>query len=167
MIVNFKLYLDEIHYLLTYLLHISSDFNHTVAMDLFHYDDTWILHLIDTFARYSAGYVCKSKDKDVIAEGILKVWLSYFGQPKRFLADNGGEFANRVYAELCEQFNIEMASTAAESPFSNGICERHNAVLKETIAKIIEDVGCSLQTALCWAISAKNSLHGHNGYSPN
>ena len=146
---------------------LSSDFNHTVAMDLITFDEKWVLHLIDTFSRYSQGEVVKSKDKDVIADALLKAWVSHFGQPRRFLADNGGEFSNKVYAELCEQFNIEMAQTAAESPFSNGICERHNGVLKLSILKTIEDTHCSLQTALCWAVAAKNSLHGHNGYTPN
>lgn len=146
---------------------LSSDFNHTVAMDLITFDEKWVLHLIDTFARYSQGEVVKSKDKDVIADALLKAWVSHFGQPQRFLADNGGEFSNKVYAELCERFNIEMAQTAAESPFSNGLCERHNGVLKLSILKTIEDTHCSLQTALCWAVAAKNSLHGHNGYTPN
>lgn len=31
----------------------------------------------------------------------------------------------------------------------------------------MEDTDCSLETAVCWAVSAKNTLHGHNGYSSN
>ena len=32
------------------------------------------------------------------------------------LADNGGEFLNEEYKEMCEIFNIAEAKTAAESP---------------------------------------------------
>ena len=43
---------------------------------------------------------------------------------------NGGELNNEL---LYEQFNITMKSTAAEAPWSNGIAERHDAVLGKMI----------------------------------
>ena len=46
----------------------------------------------------------------------MKIWISYFKQPRRFLADNGGEFLNEEYKEMSEMFNIEEVETAAESP---------------------------------------------------
>ena len=33
--------------------------------------------------------------------------------------------------------------------------------------KVMSDVGCSLEAALAWCISAKNSLLNSYGYSPN
>ena len=97
----------------------------------------------------------------------LNAGLAFFGHPKKFLADNGGEFANPEYRSLCESMNIEMLKTAAESPWSNGIVERHNAVLKESVLKTLEDTKCSISDAVFWAISSKNSLMNHNGYAPN
>ena len=97
----------------------------------------------------------------------MKIWISYFGQSRRYLADNGGEFLNDEYKEMCEMFNIEEAKTAAESPWANGVCERHNAVIKEAVLKTMEDSKCTLETAVAWAVSAKNLLSGHQGYSPN
>ena len=77
---------------LTVGLPLASQLNHTVAMDLKSYaDGVWILHLIHTFTRYSAACVVKSEDQDVIVEAIFKIWISYFGRPKRFYTDNGGE----------------------------------------------------------------------------
>ena len=64
-------------------------------------------------------------------------------------------------------FNIEEAKTAAESPWSNGVCERQNAILKESVRKTIDESGCKLETAVVSGVSAKNSLSGHQGYSPN
>ena len=46
---------------------------------------------------------------------------------------NGGELNNELLCEVCEQFNITMKSTAAEAPWSNGIAERHDAVLGKMI----------------------------------
>ena len=33
--------------------------------------------------------------------------------------------------------------------------------------KILEDHDCSLETALAWAVAARNSLHNNHGFSPN
>ena len=149
-------------------LSLAHEFNETVAMDLIVITHgTYILHLIDMFTRYSVACVRKSKKQDVIVDGIMKIWISYFGKPKRFLADNGGEFANAEYNDMCEAFDIEMLKTSAESPWSNGLCERHNGVIKESVLKIIDDTKCSLETAVAWAVSSKNTLYGHGGYSPN
>ena len=149
-------------------LPLSSTFNEAVSMDLIVIKQgKYILHIIDMFTRYSAACVRQSKRQEVIVDAIMKIWISYFGQPGKFLADNGGEFSNQEYKDMCEVYNIEMMKTGAESPWSNGLCERHNGVLKESILKTMEDSKCSLETATAWAVSAKNSLMGHNGYSPN
>ena len=55
------------------------------------------------------------------------------------LADNEGEFLNEEYKEMCEIFNIEEAKTAAESLQSNGVCEPHNTVIKESVRKTMEE----------------------------
>ena len=49
----------------------------------------------------------------------------------------------------------------------NGTVERGNALLYESTMKTKEDTKCSLETALAWAVSAKNSLQNCFGYSPN
>ena len=70
-------------------------------------------------------------------DAVLKIWISS-KRPKLFLADNGGEFSNEEYKEMCEMFNIQEAKTAAESPWSNGVCEGQNAILKESVQKTID-----------------------------
>ena len=83
------------------------------------------------------------------------------------MSDNGGEFSNATYSEMCNAFNIEEGKTAAESPWSNGMVERHNQIIKESVRKTLEDTNTSIETAVVWAISAKNSLSGSNGFTPN
>ena len=72
-------------------------------------------------------------------------------------SDNGGEFNNAVLQEMNEKLGIETRTTAGESPFSNGIVERHNKILHETMQKTLEDTKCGTDIALAWALSAKNS----------
>ena len=129
------------------------------------HEDCLILHLIDMFTRFSVAGVIPDKNKTTIINMLFAKWIAYFGRPNKFMADNGGEFCNTEYVDLCENFNIEIQNSAAESPFSNGMVERHNMVLAQAVVKTKEDIGCSWKIALSWALSAKNSLQSINGYS--
>lgn len=145
----------------------AKEFNQHIAMDLKDINSEHILHLIDHMSRFSAACVIKSKKKEVVIEAILKIWISTFGSPNKILSDNGGEFSNDEFREMGEKLNTRITTTAAESPWSNGINERHNGLLGEMVMKTMEDTGCTLDVALSWAVCAKNSLANVNGYSPH
>ena len=148
---------------------LGKKFNDTVCLDLKEYihNESWILHLIDTATRYSAAQLIKTKKQDEIIKRIYLMWISYFGAPRRFLTDNGGEFSNDHYRQMNEKLNIETCTTAGESPFSNGTCERHNLMVAEGMKKTIEDEKCAPEIALSWSVSAKNALSNNSGHSPN
>ena len=94
-------------------------------------------------------------------------WITIFGSPGKILVDNGGEFCNKEFVTFCENLNIRICTTAAESPWSNGLVERHNAVLGLTVSKTMEDAHCDLNIALAWGVSAKNALKNVHGFSRN
>ena len=98
---------------------------------------------------------------------IFQHCIEIFGHPNKILVDNGGEFGNTQFQMLCENFNIRICTSAAESPWNNGLIERHNAILGLTVTKIMEDFKCDLQLAISWAVSAKNSLKNVHGFSQN
>ena len=123
--------------------------------------------MIDSATRYSAAALITTKHQDEMIRNICLIWIGYFGYPQKFMSDNGGEFSNEKFCEMSEKLNIETITTAAESPFSNGIVERHNLMLAEAMYKTIDDVHCEPKIALAWATCAKNSLQSYNGFSPN
>ena len=73
--------------------------------------------------------------------------MSIFGSPKKFLVDNGREFDNEDFRSLCENVNICILTTAAESLWTNGLIEKHNAIVGYTVTKTMEDDGCNLEQA--------------------
>ena len=148
-------------------LSLAHDFNETVAMDLKQFKNVYILHLIDHATRFSVGAIIRSKHKEVIINKIFRHWLALFVTPNLFLSDNGGELNNDIFREMGEQLNINVKTTAAESPSSNGIVEKHNRIIGNIMEKVLLDVKCSLDVALAWCLSAKNSLLNSYGYSPN
>ena len=149
----------------------ADKFNQLVAMDLkeFKYKSKkhWILHLIDIASRYSVGRLINNKCKETITKMIFEMWIGYFGRPKKFMTDNGGEFSNELMKELSNLLGVEVTASPAEAPFSNGVVERHNKILFETMMKTMNDTKCGANVALAWACSAKNALDNHHGYCPN
>ena len=82
---------------------MANDFNDVLAMDLKFITvnkQHIFLHMIDIFTKYSAAALVKSKDKEVIANAILKHWIAIFGKPATIFSDNGGEFNNNLLRDV-------------------------------------------------------------------
>ena len=71
--------------------------------------------------------------------------------------------------DLSDRLNVLIRTTPGESPWSNGITERYNAILGKMINKqLIDDSNnYSVDITVAWAVSAKNALHYYYGFSPN
>ena len=87
--------------------------------------------------RYSNAVIIKDKHKETVVDAFIKNWINIFGVPDRILTDNGGEFNNDDMRDMSENLNTEVTTTPAESPWSNGTCERHNAVIGSMLDKIL------------------------------
>ena len=148
-------------------LPLANKFNDVIAMDLKSYGSFYFLVIVDLFTRYCSAIVLPNKMSPTVIRGVFKGWITFFGAPQKIISDNGREFNSDQFQTFAEAFNIKLLNTAAESPWSNGVCEKMNDVLGKAVNKIIEDSGCDLETALAWAVSARNSLDNFSGFSPN
>ena len=98
--------------------------------------ENYILYLIDVAITYTRARIIHAKSQDTIIENVVTMWIAEEpGAPRKFLSDNGREFANESYSEICENLIISECKTAVESPWSNGLCERNHAVVYEMVRK--------------------------------
>ena len=143
----------------------AHSFNITVSMDLHNLvpNKVWYLHMVDEFTRFSNAIIIRNKK--MAYRGFLLSWISLFGPPSSMFSDNGGEFIGSEMVELCNSFGIKMTNTPSYSPWSNGLCERHNSVLTDMVLKTKEHTKCDWETALAWSICSKNSLINNKGFS--
>ena len=149
---------------------MAHEFNEVVCMDLKEISKDpceWILHFVDGATRYTNAVLVKSKKKDIIVQEVFENWIKYFGSPSRFHSDNGGEFSNDTFTEMSEMLGVDITTSPAEAPFSNGIVERAHQVLYESMMKTVEDSKCSKGLALAWSVSACNAMQNNNGFAPN
>ena len=151
-------------------LPLGTEFNDVISLDLHQLSSSppkWYVHIIDLHTRFSQAAITCDKKAESIVKILNNFWIFNFGAPKKIITDNGGEFDNEKFRENAEFFNIRLLGTAANSPFSNGVCERHNMTLTETFKKT-KDTMASVDESLVLqaAVFAKNCLHSHLGYSP-
>ena len=147
-------------------LPLATSFKECIAMDLKFYKGHILLHLVDHATRLSASTEIKLKNPYVIIEAILHIWIQVYEPAENFLSGNGGEFVSQDFLDICEAMNTCVHTTAAKSPFSNGLIECHNLILLEMLDKFLENQNINFQLALAWCTNTKNSLANVHGFSP-
>ena len=145
---------------------VGETFNDVVAMDLKLLDcGEWIIHMLDTVTRFSSAATIDNKSADEIITKIFERWIAIFGKPQTFMSDNGSEFVNEKFNDLCSHMDIHIRTSPSESPWCNGAVERHNGLLADMINAVKEETGCSTDIAVAWAVNSKNSLNNVFGFS--
>ena len=148
-------------------LPLASVFNETLSMDLKKWHGVHFLVMVDLALRFCTATIIPDKSAETVVTAIFRFWITIFGAPRNILSDNGGEFNNEHMRCLGDHFGIKLMCTAAESPWSNGVCERMNYLLGISVQRIMTQMKVNVHIALSWAVAARNSLHNHNGFSPN
>ena len=150
-------------------LPLARRFHEVTAMDLkiVKNGSLYFIHSIDLFTRFSRAQVIHRKTPETVVNAFITSWIANgLGAPRNVFVDNGREFDNPLYLEAMEQCNTEVCATEASSPWSNGTCERHHAVIDLMVDKILEkDPKMKIEVAPANAISAKNSMQNHLGFT--
>lgn len=146
---------------------MATKFNEKVAMDLKQWGNRWILHMIDMWSRLTVSVFLDRKRPCDVIDKIMTNWIGAgFGVMKSVMTDNGGEFSSDELREVASMLNIQVCTSAAYSPFQNGLCERVHAVTDMMLHKLTaEHPNTSPEVLLGWANMARNSLQMWNGYS--
>ena len=146
-------------------LPMASQFNEKVSMDLKQWNGHWILHIIDMWSRYKVSvFINMNKPSDVL-DALMQRWIVVFGTMGSIMTDNGGEFSSDEMREVVSIRNVRLITTAADSPFQNGLCERVHSVTDMMLLKLMEEnKKTESQTLLSWANVARNSLQMWNGF---
>ena len=153
-------------------LPLASDWNSTLALDLHQMTElgssVWYLHIIDLFTRFTAAVFIANKKPETIIAGLLSHWCLIFGYPRVIMTDSGREFDNGHFRSFAENHDIEIRTTAAYSPWSNAVVERHNAVLSDMVCKLLDDptVSRDRNIVLQAAVLVKNAMYNKDGFSP-
>lgn len=140
----------------------------TLAMDLVEVSKRGIfLHIIDLGTQLSRCVFIPDKEAPTVVRALLSYWICVYSASWVMLSNPGRKFQNALLRMLSERFNIRVEVTAGKSAWSNGVCERHNGVIKLMVVSFSEDYPTeTIQELLDHACFAKTSLLVHGCASP-
>ena len=98
-------------------LHIASEFNGKVAMDLKQWKERWILHIIDMWSRYTISVIINRKGPSDVGNALMQRWIGVFDIMGSTMTDHGGEFSSDEMREIMSILNVKVITTVAKSPF--------------------------------------------------
>ena len=151
-----------------------TNFNQKISGDCFHVWDInkvryTVAHFIDELTDYQIADVEFDPQSTWIARVLREKWYLVFGTPEVVVTDEGREFKGAVVRlhELCGILH-ELALDQAK--WRLGHAERHGAILKIILMKIIVAMQIDsleeMKWAVTYAVAAKNRLVHHGGVSP-
>ncbi|CAD6200298.1 unnamed protein product [Caenorhabditis auriculariae] len=95
----------------------------------------WYLVVVDAKSKFPEVKICQS----ISATNTVKILKEIFarnGFPETIVSDNGTQFTSQLFAEMCQNGNIQHIRTAPYCPQSNGQAERFVDTLKRALKKL-------------------------------
>ena len=151
-----------------------SAFNVRVSGDTFF---TWdaagkkyaVVHFLDGLTDYHVADCAIHADSSFAASVLRDQWYGIFGPPDVLLTDAGTEFSGAIDV-LNELFGVMHDTIPEGAKWRLGQAERHGAILKLMIMKMVKEMNITgkedMRMAASAACAAKNRLCNHGGVSP-
>lgn len=140
-------------------------FDH-IYIDTFQIEKVKFLTIIDSFSRFAQAYPTTTNAIDVV-DNILK-FISHYGIPTKITCDQGPEFKNRHFENLCTLHKINLHYTTAKNPNSNSPVERLHSSLIESLRILrIEQKNNPIASLMIYAlIGYNNTIHSSTKFTP-
>ena len=95
------------------------------------------LTVIDMLTGYTMAVAIQNNSAETIVKTYMDHVYSIFGGSSRMLTDNGSEFKNDVFDEVCDKLGIKRVYSPVYTPQSNGKLEGFHRFFKACISKHI------------------------------
>ena len=126
----------------------------------------YILTIEDAFSRFVQAIPIKTKEAKHVADALIERHICTFGCPLEILSDQGGEFVNRTWEELCKRLEIKKKVTPPYNQRSNPI-ERFHRTLNQILRTFMDRDDPGWERYLPMSCLAYNSkCHSATGQTP-
>ena len=149
-------------------------FNERLVSDTFYVWDTEkqkfaITHVLDAFSLYTVAIAAKDASAAVTTELLRDRWFGVFGPPSVLMTDQGSEYQG-VLEQLLRTFAVFHDMVPPTAHWRMALAERHGAVLKLLIMKIVKEVAAfgldEMRTVVTSAVASRNRQARVSGFSP-
>jgi transposase InsO family protein len=101
---------------------------------------------IDDYSRKTWLYILKTKDEVFNKFQEFKAEIDNLTNKKikTLRIDNGGEYTSKEFVAICKSTGIRMKLMVPHNPQQNGVVERKNQSIEETVKELLNDQGLSM-----------------------
>ena len=99
----------------------------------------YIMVVSDYFTKWTEAYPLEEHCAQTVADTLVIEFISRFGTPHRIHTDQGREFESQLFSSLCELLEISKSRTTPYRPQSDGMVERYNRTLQQTLSMFVND----------------------------
>ena len=99
----------------------------------------YIIVAMDYFTKWPEARAVENMKAETIAKFIFEEIICRHGVPQIMISDRGTSFVNKIVDKLCEDFQLKHRLTSPYRPQTNGMVERFNRTLGESLAKLAQD----------------------------
>lgn len=142
-------------------------FNDQVMLDGFHLKDAknkghWFLSMLDRCTMYHQITRIDDHSPETFIEVFMDHWVKWAGRPIEVSIDMERGFGSDKFASALGEAGIQVVPIAGQAHWQHGKVERHGAIIKEMMAKVLVHGDVVGTNQVIWAANevtnCKNSL---------
>jgi transposase InsO family protein len=116
---------------------------------------------IDDYLRKTWLYLLKTKDEvfNKFQEFKAEIEILTNKKIKTLRTDNGGEYTSKEFITFCKTTWIRRELTVPHNPQQNGVAERKNKSIEETVKALLNDQGLSM---FLWGEATMTTIYVQN-----
>ena len=99
----------------------------------------YLVVAMDYFTKWPEARAISDAKTETIAKFIFEDIICRHGVPREILSDRGTNFNNALINELCSRYQTKHRLTSSYRPQTNGMVERFNRTIGESLAKLAMD----------------------------
>ena len=87
--------------------------------------------------KWPEAFAIPNIEAKTVAEIFVKEIVSRHGAPRVLLSDRGSNFLSSLFREVCFLMNTEKIFTSGYRPQTNGLVERFNGILAQSLSMYV------------------------------
>ena len=127
----------------------------------------YVIVAVEYFSKYPCSKATIRNDAATVCKFLLDDVFANFGFPEKLVSDRGSHFYNRLVDSFTKTFHINHIFSSSYSSQTNGLTERMNGIIMNTLEKISHNDNQNCDNYLSYTlytISCKK--HSETGKSP-
>ena len=119
----------------------------------------YLVVMVDYFTRYVEAEPIVEQTTEELLRVFMKCVVCRHGMPERVLTDRGSPYISEVAQQMFNRMGVQRLMTTAYRPQTNGVVERINRVIKETLRAWVNKALTDWDVLYPFAVFAINTAH--------